>query len=280
MKRLVVMIVFMAGTMLAVAQKDENEYNYFEVGSNIAKPVTIVTNLGTYTIWGGEVIKGHISRCTPRDADGNLIVNNQAYKTEWSTDKNKPTKKWWRFDMIYNTDSKSNDGESSSTNSNRSSSNSRSKDIADAMSNYADRASKYECYGYSNVQIRTGWSSHFGWMLTAKAELGGRGGYVFEGGVGTNHILDNQQNAHSWYFGVGIYGGSESGNDIAFTIYIGEISESNRTMLVAMNLEYSHFFKNAPHIGYYIGGLFGGLVKGNDINGTADIHAGLSLRLF
>ena len=263
--------------MFAMAQKDENEYNYFEVASNIAKPVFIVTNLGTYEIWGGEVIKGHISRCTPRDANGNLIVNNQAYKTEWSTDKNKPTKKWWRFDMIYNTDSKSDDKKSSSTNNSRS--NSRSKDFADAMSNYADRASKYECYGYPNFQIRTGWSSHFGWMLTSKAELDGKGCYVLEGGIGTNHILDNPQNAHSWYFGVGIYGASESGNDIAFTMILGDLSLKSKTGLIGMGLEYSHFFKRAPYIGFYLGGILAIWVD-NKPYVFADIHAGLSLRVF
>ena len=112
MKKIIIAIFFALGTLLAVAQKDANEYNYFEVASNIAKPVTIETNLRTYKIRGGEVIKGHITRCTPRDAKGNLIVNNQAYKTETGT--NKPTKKYWRFDDTYKAHSTVKDNNSSS----------------------------------------------------------------------------------------------------------------------------------------------------------------------
>ena len=279
MRRLALLIVFSVSTVFALAQEDENEYNYFEVASNIAKPVTIVTNLGTYEIWGGEVIKGHISRCTPREANGNLIVNNQAYKTEWSTDKNKPTKKYWRFDDTYKAHSVLDDDVEKSSSTSSSSNNSRSKDFADAMSNYANRASQYKCYGYPNFQFRAGWSSYYGWMLTAKTEYSGRGGYVLEGGIGSNHILDNPQNAHSWYFGVGIYGGSESGNDIAFTMIIGDLSVKSKTALIGMGIEYSHFFKDAPHLGFYLGGSLAIWVEDNP-SVIADIHAGLSLRLF
>lgn len=249
--------------------------------NNIATPVTIETNLGTFEIYNGSRVDGHISRCTPRDAHGNLIVNNQAYKTDWGT--NKPTIKYWKFSEIYNNHSTQNENKQSYSDYNgKDGGNSWGENLANSMSRYADRASQIECRGYSNFQLRAGWSLHFGEMLTAKAQLGGVGGYVLAGGVGKDYFLDNPENSISWYFAAGIYKGDEEGNDYTFNAYFGRNQVKNGIM-VGLEFEYSHFFVNAPHWGYYLGGragIYAYFDYGKTPSIAGDIHAGVTCRLF
>lgn len=80
MKRL---LLYIASVLLlstsAVAQK---VVNIFEVADTIEKPVVVETNQGTYTIYGGERIPGHVYRCVAEDAYGNKIVERHPYRVE------------------------------------------------------------------------------------------------------------------------------------------------------------------------------------------------------
>lgn len=80
---------------VAVASAQNSDHvNYFKVTSGIAQPVTIKTNLGTYTFSGSFVLHGHISSMEAFDYYGNRIVNTQPIK--WSRNES-----WYRFSDIY-----------------------------------------------------------------------------------------------------------------------------------------------------------------------------------
>lgn len=76
MQRLVLLVILLLLPIASVIAGDKTA-NHFKIASNIAKPVTINTNLGTYHLWGGETIYGHISRLEAFDANGNRIVNTE-----------------------------------------------------------------------------------------------------------------------------------------------------------------------------------------------------------
>lgn len=80
------------------------DVNHFWVSSTIAQPVTIKTNLGTFTFSGSYTLNGHISRLEAYDYYGNKIVNTQPYKYERGTERNI---NWYRFTDIYENDSNS-----------------------------------------------------------------------------------------------------------------------------------------------------------------------------
>ena len=122
--------------------------NYFEVASNIAKPVTMKTGKGTYTIWGGERIDGNLGWIEAYDANGNKIVNNTPYKTEIGT--NKPTIRRYRFQTLYKS--------TPSNTSNQSNSGSWGKDVGRKLSDVADQGFGIPQEGYPNLQIRAGFS--------------------------------------------------------------------------------------------------------------------------
>ena len=92
-----------------LANADDNWVNYFQVSSNIAQPVTIKTNLGTYSFSGSFTLRGHISRMEAFDHNGNRIVNTQPYEYERGTNVNK---NWYRFSDIYESYSSSYDDDS------------------------------------------------------------------------------------------------------------------------------------------------------------------------
>lgn len=260
------------------AQRNVNEINYFKVDKGIAKPVTIETNLGRYKIYGGEEIKGHITKCTPRDAHGNLIVNNQAYKTEWSTDGSKPTKKYWRFSDTYNEHSVDDDDERSSSSGGNDDNGSWGGDFANSMNKYAGRASEIECYGYPNFQFRVNWSLHFGEMITVKTEFHGKGGYIFAGGIGKQFDLIMPEKKLSWCFFTGYYSGSADGNDFSLLVGVG-CNQVHGPIMVYTSIEYTHFLSVAPHVGFYLG-AGAGIYVDNSLSTVGDVYAGLTYRLF
>lgn len=283
MKKVLLFLIMLTSFMMVSVAQNNEEINYFEVSDNIATPVKIVTNLGTFSIYGGERIDGHIFRCTPYDANGNLIVNNEAYSTEWGT--NKPTIKYWRFSDIYESHSTNDDEGSSSSYRNRSGDSWGNK-LGNTLGNYADRASKIECYGYPNFQIRAGYYRFFGEMLTAKVQWSGVGGFVIAGGIGQDFSLDHPGNPYSWYVAAGYYGGGAEGNDITFDVNLGKDQSHPNYFFAGFELEYSHFFSSAPHFGFYLGcSLEVGMRTDHNEEykeafGAGSFHVGISMRLF
>lgn len=276
----IVLGVFVFLVLSSQAYSQNNEYyeiiNYFEVSSNIATPVTIKTSKGTYKIYGGERIDGNLYSVTAYDAYGNKIVQNTPYKTSSGT--SQPTIRYYRFTSVYS--SQQSNSYNSSSESNYGSS------FGSRMADYASRAAQISMDGYPNLQIRAGWSLHFGEMLTAKAELGGVGGYVIAGGVGKNYFMDDEPvEKLSWYVETGFYGGDEN-NDISFNVILGRNQLASK-LLIGADLEYSHFLEDYPRIGFYIAGQWGvywetdmGSFKDFFTKAAWDIRVGVSWKLF
>lgn len=99
-KTILVGLLFLLSSALSFA--DGDWINYFQVSSNIAQPVTIKTNLGTYSFRGSFVLNGHISRMEAFDYYGNRIINTQPNKYERGT---KVNKNWYVFSAVYESDS-------------------------------------------------------------------------------------------------------------------------------------------------------------------------------
>lgn len=238
--------------------------NYFEVTSNIKKPVTMKTGKGTYTIWGGERINGNLGWIEAYDADGNKIVNNTPYKTEIGTDK--PTIRRYKFQMLYKS-------QTSST-SNQSNSESWGTRIGSKMADYASRAVAIPQEGYPNLQIRAGFSLLMAEYVSVKAELGGVGGFVLSGGYGKN-LFDKQSSKCSWYAGVGYYGGTE---DFDFSFDVTFINSSIvQNMLLMAELEFSYFF-GGSRFGLFADAQFGAYI--NQPKFTFNVGGGLTWKLF
>lgn len=238
--------------------------NYFEVASNIAKPVTMKTGKGTYTIWGGERIDGNLGWIEAYDANGNKIVNNTPYKTETGT--NKPTIRRYKFQTLYKS--------TSSSSSNQSNSGNWGTQIGSKMADYASRAAAISQEGYPNLQIRAGYSILMAEYVSAKAELGGVGGFVLSGGYGKD-LFVKQEDGHSWYAGVGYYGGDE---DFDFSFDVTFINSSIvQDMLLMAELEFSYFF-GGSRFGLFADAQFGACIYQEKF--TFNIGGGVTWKLF
>lgn len=227
MKRIILLLVLFTSITTINAQEI---INYFEVASNIAKPVTMKTSKGTYTIWGGERIEGNLGWMEAWDANGNKIVNTSPYKTEIGT--NKPTIRRYRFKDLYKSSS-------SSSTKNTSNTRGRNNEWSSKMADYASRGVAIAQDGYPNLQIRVGASIFMAEYASLKAELGGAGGFVLCGGMGKS-IFDNTILGKSWYAGLGYYGGDE---DYCFSLdFIYMDSHIIESRILSFELEFSYFF--------------------------------------
>ena len=263
MKKTLLLIATVFCVIIANAQ---DIINYFEVGKNIATPVTIHTSKGKFTINGGERIDGNLYSITAYDANGNKIVQNTPYKTETGTGKS--TIRYYRFSSTYGSSSSSSNDDSYRYSSG---SGSRSSSIAENLGNYAQRASRYYMEGYSNLQIRAGYSILATESLSLKIQLGGIGGYNLVGGVGKN-IFSEDKEYKMFYGGVGYYSG-DTYNDISFNVLFGVTDE----FFLSGELEYSYYFDAVPRLGLFIGGRLGAYFN---YSFMLDLNAGITWKLF
>lgn len=260
-------VMMLIGTVSAHAQ---DIINYFEVADNIAKPVTIKTRLGTFQIYGGERIAGNLYSVEAYDAKGNKIVNTQPYKTATAT--NKPTVRFYRFKDLYGSSSKT----SSSSYSSSSSSNKGSGGNGEfnEMQDWVDEAIDIPMEGYPNLQVSAGASFLMDEYASLKAELGGAGGFIFEGGIGKN-IFDNNSGT-SWCASIGYYGGNKN-----FCLTYGMAflySQKASDYALVYEMEFSYFFKNVPRFGFYAELQFGAYLNHTAFTFNAGI--GISWKLF
>ena len=263
--------------------------NYFEVASNIATPVTIKTNLGTFQINGGETIRGTITSLTAFDADGNWIVQNSYYKSEWDS-KHTYHYRYYRFESTYNQSSSNNNKSSKSSSNNNKSNNNlersigqASQSITRAQSKFIDEAASMSAVpmdGYPNLQIRGGISIAYGELVGIQAELGGEGGWILGGGIGKDYIRGSD--SLSWYADLGMYMGDEDNLFVMGFIFGKSILDApnwtsgkihSRFLLGSgMYLGWEHYFEDIPRLGIFVTG---------QLNlGSFDLRAGISWKLF
>lgn len=244
MKKVVLVIAL---TMCHLIVSAQDIINYFEVASNIAKPVTMKTAKGTYKIYGGERIDGNLGWVEAYDANGNWIVNNTPYKTEIGS--NKATIRHYRFQTLYNSSS------SSSKSNNRSTSSSTGSEIGRKLGNAVGIGMTMDLEGFPNLQVRGGWALKYGEYVAFKAELGGFAGLVLAGGYGPNWF--KERDTHALFGDLGMYfAGDEDGFDVySFGFHYEQTNNSDA--MFGFMFEYSHHFEDLPRIGYYLNVCFG-----------------------
>lgn len=281
MKRLCTIIILIAIEAAACAQEI---INYFEVSNNIATPVTIRTNLGTFQINGGEKIEGNITSLSAYDANGNLIVQNSYYKSKWNSSHTYHYR-YYRFESTYNqsTYSGNNSSKTSSNNNFERSIGQASQSVSRAQGQFIDAAavmSDIPMSGYPNLQVRSGISVAYGELIGLQAELGGKGGWILGGGIGKDYIRDID--SLSWYIDLGMYMGDEENLFIMGVIFGKSILDApnltsgkinSRVLLGSgMYLGWEHYFEDIPRLGFFVIG---------QLNiGSYDLRAGISWKLF
>lgn len=281
MKKTVLFICFVCCAFFLQAQEI---INYFEVGDNIATPVTIKTNLGTFQIYGGESIRGAITSLSAYDADGDLIVQNSYYKSEWNS-AHTYHYRYYRFLSVYNSSSPNNNpSSSSSSNDNMRRSIEHVKRAQSQYIDYAASLAGIEMRGYPNFQIRAGASLTYGEFVALQAELGGAGGWILGGGIGKDFFRGEESLA--WYADLGMYSGNED-NLFVMGFMIGKsiVSAPNLAKRIVSNddkgrfllgsgmyIGWEHYFEDIPRLGFFLLGQIG--------IGSVDIRAGISWKLF
>ena len=257
MKRITLLFALIAIAMTIQAQ---DIINYFEVSKNIAKPVTIKTSKGTYQIYGGERIDGDLGWLEAYDADGNKIVNNTPYETEYGT--NKPTIRFYRFSMLYNSSSTTPSTTPSSTNNNNIGAELGER-IGQSLNDFTSKASQVPMKGYPNFQVRLGYSMDKYEYLGLHYEFGEMGGGYLHGAIGkTMNAIDIDEKM-KWMAGIGWYGGNIH-NTVDFGVFFGtgftkgidskekEVNLDPTKVTLGLELMYSHWFSFHPRLGLYI----------------------------
>lgn len=246
--------------------------NYFEVADNIAKPVIIMTNLGTFKIYGGERIDGNLYRLSAYDANGNQIVNTTPYSVDIGT--NKPTIRRYKFKDLYKKSS-------SSAVQSSSSSGEWGSELGAKFGNAVARATAVPMDGFPNLQVRAGASLVMGEYLSVKTELGSMGGLSLSAGIGKN-IFSQRATDNNWFVSIGAYIGVEG---FSFSYDMGIMQRHyyddywnagySDLVIVCGSLEFSYFF-NEGRFGAYAN-LQAGIGGGDSFVFNASI--GLSWKL-
>lgn len=249
MRKIVLIFCFMCCSSILNAQEI---INYFEVGDNIATPVTIKTNLGDFQIYGGESISGAITSLSAYDANGNLIVQNSYYKSSWDSEHTYHYR-YYRFISTYNSSTYDNNKSSSESYDDNST---ISNETARNMGHALGKLSFIENVGSPNLQVREGLSLIYSDHISLKAELGGKGGLVLSAGYGT-HLINNVK--QTFYAGFAFFIANDEDGYNSFT-FLGTsygINIDGIELIDCLLLEYSHHFEGVPRLGYYINASVG-----------------------
>lgn len=91
-------LLMLIGTV-CLAQKKEY-INHFEVRQNIAQPVKVKSNLGTFTFSGSYTIKGKITHIEAFDAYGNKIKDVKPKRKSIKNDNRLPNEYWYVFKEV------------------------------------------------------------------------------------------------------------------------------------------------------------------------------------
>lgn len=270
MKKIAFLIVLFS---LCSTMKAQEIINFFEVAENIAKPVTIKTNLGTFKIYGGEKISGTIYSLTAYDANGNKIVQNSYYKSEWNSSHTYHYR-YYRFKDVYSSSSQSSQSESNSGyRPNRT-----AQEVGNQLGNSLARGMGVDIDGTPNLQVRGGWAWRYGEYVSLKTELGGMAGLVFAGGYGKDLINEGWSSEDvSWFAELSAYISSDEDGYDSFSFGLLYASTLGYDEILGVQFEYSHFFEDAPRLGYFINGFWGVLHSTDRL--CFNVGAGLSIKL-
>ncbi len=270
MKKVFVLLFIVCSASFLHAQEI---VNYFEVASNIATPVKVKTNLGTYYFYGGESIQGQITSLTAYDANGYMIVQNSYYKSEWNSNHTYHYR-YYRFESIYNSTSSSDSDAEHDSPSNRN---------LDGLSDVMVKASHIKVRGIPNLQVRGGWAAQYGEFIALKGEVAGTASIGINCGIGKNFFektdsYTNTEKSNSLFAELFLSVNLNNNGYNSFVLGLHYGSSCYSENFFGVQFEYSHFFENAPRLGYFIDGFFGEGISSDDF--FFNIGAGISWKLF
>lgn len=99
MKRVILFFILLV--MLSPLLAQRNETTVLEVAGELATPIKVITNNGTYNVYSVKVINGAINVREAYDANGKqIVVPNGDYKST-STNGKSEYKRIYRFKILY-----------------------------------------------------------------------------------------------------------------------------------------------------------------------------------
>ena len=254
---------------------------HISASSNIARPITVKTNLGTFTIYGESIeVKGHVSEIEGFDGNGDKIMYpDHSYKGGKANDYDDPDQSYYHFTTLY--------PKSNSASSNRSSDYTRKNSKLSAAERAEAREARrekqrertlshivYDENAYIPFYIQAGlqYSTFFGESLTAR--VGGldiwNDSVFFFAGLGKDYIKAGTNQPFGWFVGVGGDNGYPN-NHVSLLFAYGMRSWDGQGLFYS-SLEYTYYF--IDFLGVTGGGSIG-------IGGgfKFEAHAGLVFRL-
>ncbi len=177
--------------------------NYFTVSSEIAQPVTIQTNLGTFTFIGTYCLKGKIENILAVDINGNrIVVDNPTLRTTTDSDNAVTAEYYYTFSLIMaNTSPYVYD----SNYRGRHNPYYFSAGLGEPQGFMAKYNPDWWRKAYASIGYGTQYGGSWGMNLTAKTVSGLLG---VTGGFGYDNRIEPEQNKATWYLAllVGIGG--------------------------------------------------------------------------
>lgn len=273
------LFLFLLASSICLSAQTRPELNYFYVSDNIAKPVTVKTQTGSFKVYTEYTYRGHISRIEAFDAHGNRIVNTQPKKKHISldSDRNSPNEYWYVFDSIYE-DSNSYDNSGANQAQVYNSANTNNGNQTGTW-NHPYEYNPYRDMLYeraSNLQARLG-TGLLGESFELRGELGVHAvGFTAFAGIQKDLIFFKNENTtfiDGFNAGLGCYFGGLK-NTFALNLQFGEQFRIGDYFVVG--LQYSHFFNK--RIGAFLDCNFGGKGAGYK-NFLATVQGGVAFKI-
>ena len=168
--------------------------NYFTVSSTIAQPVTIQTNLGTFTFSGTYCLEGKIENILATDINGNwIVINDPTFRTTTDSDNAETAEYHYTFSSIMaNTSPYVYNG------SYRGNHNPYyfSAGLGETKGFMAKNNPDWMRKTYASIGYGTQYGGSWGMNLTAKTVSGLFG---LSGGLGYDNRIEPDQSKATWY---------------------------------------------------------------------------------
>jgi len=262
----------LSALILSVTAFAQKNVTIFTAADDIARPITIKTGSGNYTLYNELRLDKHIPWYEAYDGDGNKIMQPGASKKKhYSTEDGSYLEIRYHFTTLYPRSGSSSSSSHSSSNSHISS----SESIMGRVGRSAMAQSGIRMDGYPNFQLGVQFSTFFGESVTSKIELGGMGGCVLAAGFGKDLFRKEDEGEYSkkygWFAGIGYYSGDKY-NDFSLLVGYGSRQYDGGNLLYG-SLEYTYFVTHRV-------GLLGGASLGIADKGLKlEAHLGLTFKI-
>lgn len=108
---------------------------------------------------------------------------------------------------------------------------------------------------FPSAEVRTGYSLFYGMDVSVRASIGGKGGFLFTGGLGAHPMSIIR--GRSYHLGGGFFISPGKYNSISWTWELAQCRPVPRQVLVSTIVDYSHFLGSSRRHGLYVGAGLG-----------------------